>query len=94
MKIEEQVYNFLKTKRTDHQLYTALIELVKEEKNKTEKECNSNFYGILVKLENSINNAGHEERRSNDISYILKQEEILYENSTLKDADINEKSYF
>ena len=85
--IEEMVYNFIKKKRTEHQLYLDITELIKSEKSKTEKEDNSKFYGILIKLENSINNAGHEDRRSNDISYIWEQMKILYENSTLKDED-------
>jgi hypothetical protein len=85
--MEEKIYNFLKTKRTEHKLYIDLIEFVKEEKNKTEKECNSIFYNVLVKLENSINNAGHENRRSNDISYIWEQKKRLFENSTLKDEN-------
>ncbi len=88
MKIDEIIYNFLKTKRTEHQLYTDLIELVEKEKNKNEKECNSIFYDVLSKLETSINNAGHEKRRSNDISYIWEQKHIFYKNSTLKDIDL------
>lgn len=85
--IEEIVYDFLKKKRTDHQLYLAIVTLVKEEKDKTTKENNSRFYGMLTTLENSINNAGHEDRRSADISYIWEQKKELYENSTLKDQD-------
>ena len=85
--IEETVYDFLKKKRTEHQLYLDIVELVNQEKNKTTKENNSAFYGILVKLHDSINNAGHEERRSNDISYLWEQKNILYSNSTLKDED-------
>jgi hypothetical protein len=87
MKIEETVYEFLKKKRTDHQLYLDIIELVKQEKDQTTKENNSAFYGVLAKLENSINNAGHEKRRSNDISYLWEQKKILYANSTIKDED-------
>ena len=87
MTVEEIVYNFLKKKRTDHQLYLDIIELVKQEKETTTKENNSYFYGVLGKLETSINNAGHENRRSNDISYIWEQQKLLYSNSTLKDND-------
>ena len=90
MKIEEKVYEFLKKKRTDHQLYLDIIEFIKEEKDITTKENNSGLYGVLSKLERSINNAGHEERRSNDISYLWEQMRILYANSTLKELDENE----
>ena len=90
MKIEEKVYEFLKKKRTDHQLYLDIIEFIKEEKDITTKENNSGLYGVLSKLEGSINNAGHEERRSNDISYLWEQMRILYANSTLKELDENE----
>lgn len=86
-KIEEIVYDFLKKKRTEHQLYLDVIELVKEQNNNITKINNSAFYGILANLENSINNAGHEERRSKDISYISEQRAILYKNSTLMDMD-------
>lgn len=85
--IEEIVYEFLKKKRTEHQLYLDIIELVKTEKEITIKENNSLFYGILSKLETSINNAGHEERRSTDISYIWEQKKKLYDNSSLKEED-------
>lgn len=86
-KIEETVYEFLKKKRTEHQLYLDIIELVKAEKEQTTKENNSSFYGVLSKLETSINNAGHEERRSNDISFLWEQKKLLYKNSTLPRED-------
>ena len=85
--IEEKVYDFLKKKRTDHQLYLDIIWFIKTEKEQTKKENNSVFYGVLTRLENSINNAGHEERRSGDISYLHEQQKIVYANSTLKDED-------
>ena len=87
MEIEETVYNFLKKKRTEHQLYLDIINLVKEERLKEKKTNNSYFYGVLTKLLTSINNAGHEERRSNDISYMWDIRRELYEVSTLKDED-------
>ena len=86
-KIEEIVYEFLKKKRTDHQLYLDIIELVRDEKSKTTKENNSSFHGVLSKLETSINNAGHEDRRSADISYLWEQKKVLYKNSTLIKLD-------
>ena len=93
MKIEEIIYEFLKKKRTDHQLYLDIIELVKSEKEKTTKENNSAFYRVLSKLETSLNNAGHEERRSDDISYIWEERSRVYENSTLKDEDYINNSH-
>jgi hypothetical protein len=37
------------------------------------------FYEVLRKLYNSINNAGHEERRSSDIDYIREQMQKIAE---------------
>ena len=85
--VEETVYEFLKKKRTDHQLYLDVIKLIKDETSKVTKKNNSAFYEVLERLETSINNAGHEKRRSNDISYLWEQKKILYQNSTLKDED-------
>lgn len=38
---------------------------------------NAYFYDILSKLSNSINNAGHEERRSKDISFLLETQDKI-----------------
>jgi len=69
---EKALFRIFINEREELQKYEQIKGLVKQIIFETEKEKDIKHYDNYVKLMNSINNAGHEERRSNDISFISK----------------------
>ena len=70
MNVQKELFELFQKKRNDFELYEQLKEFISKVEHNTAGRENAEFYLILNRLSNSINNAGHEERRSNDISYI------------------------
>ena len=73
MNTEKVLFEIFQNKRSDFELYERLKLFLKEVEHDVKGQENAKFYDVLVKLSNSINNAGHEERRSTDISYLLSE---------------------
>ena len=68
--IGETLYKYAVDNKLSFTQYQNLIKVLVEVKHNILGEANASFYSILSKLENSMNNAGHEDRRSEDIHYI------------------------
>ncbi len=71
MNIEKELFDILQ-ENDRYALYNKLIEYVKKTIDEVLGRENAEFYEKFVKLSNSINNAGHENRRSADIEYLNK----------------------
>jgi hypothetical protein len=68
--IEKELFKLFTNSNGNFELYKETLALIREHVI-DEIGCeNGRFYSVLSKISNSINNAGHEERRSKDISYI------------------------
>jgi len=72
MDIEKQLFEIFQTKNNKYDLYITLVKFCKNLENDTRGEENSEFYLKVTELQNSINNAGWEERHSEQISYLNK----------------------
>jgi hypothetical protein len=70
MNVKKELFEIFQNKRSDFELYERLKEFIENVENNARGIENAKFYETLVTLTNSINNAGHEERRSADINYI------------------------
>ena len=86
MDIEKKIFEIFQTKNNKYDLYTSIIEFCKSLENDTKGIENAEFYLKLIELQNSINNAGWEERHSKQIDYLnelqneisTKYEDYLY----------------
>jgi hypothetical protein len=70
MNTQKELFEIFQKKGNDFELYEELSRFIKKVEHNAQGLENAYFYGVLVKLSNSINNAGHENRRSDDISFI------------------------
>jgi len=70
MDIEKDLFDIFQTEKDNYELYKKVIGYVKSVIHESLGFENAKFYEKFVKLSNSINNAGHEDRRSADIEYI------------------------
>lgn len=70
--IEKELFNIFQNEDDKYELYKLLVGYVKNAIHETLGYENAKFYESYVKLSNSINNAGHENRRSDDIEHINK----------------------
>lgn len=75
--IRKQLFVIFKNKKDDFELYEDLIKYVLMVIKNCQAKRDVYFYSVLSKLTNSINNAGHEERRSADISFISKEQQLI-----------------
>lgn len=73
MNIQKELFDLFQKRRTDYELYEELKKFIDKVVVHTEGEISSKYYSVLSKVECSINNAGHEERRSNDIDYLKSE---------------------
>lgn len=73
MNTQKELFEIFQKKRNDFELYEQLTLFIKKVEYNTKGQENARFYEVLVKLSNSINNAGHEERRSADISFLSSE---------------------
>ncbi len=74
---------FTENKQNYYGLYLEVENLITSEVHKARAEENVEFYDCLRQLNNSINNAGCEERRSEQIDLIRQAQEVIitkYEN--------------
>jgi len=69
---EEMLFNIFITTKSEQEKYAKILKLIKEVERISEKTTDIFHYNQYVELSNSINNAGHEERRSDDISKLFK----------------------
>lgn len=72
MDIEKDLFDIFQKEKDSYKLYLKIIEYVQNTIHESLGLENAKFYEKFVKLSNSINNAGHENRRSADIDYINK----------------------
>lgn len=70
MDIEKDLFNIFQKEKDSYELYKKVIGYIKSVIYESLGYENVKFYENFVKLSNSINNAGHEDRRSADIGYI------------------------
>ena len=70
MNTQKELFEIFQKKRNDFELYEQLTLFIKKVEYNAKGIENARFYDVLVQLSNSINNAGHEERRSTDISFL------------------------
>ena len=73
MNTQKELFEIFQKKRNDFELYEQLTLFIKKVEHNAKGQENAKFYEVLVKLSNSINNAGHEERRSADISFLSSE---------------------
>lgn len=73
MNIQKELFDIFQNKKSDFDLYEQLRGFIEKVEHNAKGTENAKFYEVLVKLSNSINNAGYEERRSSDIA-LLSQE--------------------
>lgn len=70
MNTQKELFEIFQNKRNDFELYEQLSLFIKKVEHNTKGLENAKFYEVLVKLSDSINNAGHERRRYVDISFL------------------------
>jgi len=73
MNIQKELFEIFQKKRNDFELYEQLTSFIEKVEHNIKGKENAKFYEVLVKLSNSINNAGHERRRSDDISFLSSE---------------------
>lgn len=83
MNIEEMIFTVSAKNKLTYEQHVVISEFTKEVITETESKVSAYYYGVLVKLADSINNAGYEKRRSNDIQFINDELDKI--------ADISEK---
>lgn len=79
MNTQKELFDIFQNKRNDFELYEQLSLFIKKIEHNARGLENAKFYDVLVKLSDSINNAGHEERRSTDISFIKSERSKICE---------------
>jgi hypothetical protein len=67
---DKELFKIFMKYSDDFERAIEIEKLIKDRLHKSLGEENAAFYDILRRLINSINNAGHEERRSQQISLI------------------------
>ena len=80
MNTQKELFEIFQNKRNDFELYEQLSLFIKKVEYNAQGLENAKFYESLVKLSNSINNAGHEERRSADISFLNSERSKICDN--------------
>ena len=73
MNTQKELFDIFQKKRNDFELYEQLSLFIKKVEHNTKGVENAKFYEVLVTLSNSINNAGHEDRRDGDISFLSSE---------------------
>lgn len=63
----KELFELFQNKTNDHDLYKQVTSLIEKNEHHARGEENAKFYLDTIKLLNSINNAGCEERRSDQI---------------------------
>lgn len=71
---KRKLFDLFRREQNFYNLHQDITFFIEEIEARAVGETHAKFYGVLAKLSNSINNAGHEERRSADISYIHQQQ--------------------
>jgi len=80
MNTQKELFEIFQKKKNDFELYEQLSLFIKKVEHNTKGLENAKFYEVLVKLSNSINNAGHEERRNSDISFLNSEKSKITDN--------------
>jgi hypothetical protein len=73
MNTQKELFEIFQKKRNDFELYEQLTLFIKKVEHNAKGIENARFYDVLNQLSSSINNAGHEERRSADISFLASE---------------------
>jgi len=78
MDIKKDLFKLFQETKDNYGLYEKIVKYSEEVITDTKGKENSEFYEIVVKLLDSINNAGCEERRNDQIKLLWKiQSQIL-----------------
>lgn len=70
MNIQKELFDLFQKRRNDYELYKDLKVFIDKVVLNTRGIESSYYYSVLTKLQDSLNNAGHEERRSKDIDFL------------------------
>ena len=70
--IRRELFKIFQNTKNQYDLYEDVIKYINSVIENTKGKENSEFYNVLRELSNSINNAGCESRRSQQISLINK----------------------
>lgn len=68
--IESDVFEIIKNTEISYEKFEAIVRYVRASKYIALGKCNAEFYDHFSKLSNSINNAGWQDRHSEQIRYI------------------------
>ena len=71
MNFEKDLFDICKQTGASYETYLQVLAYVKHVDHNARGEENGYFYQHITNLQNSINNAGCEERRSAQISYLF-----------------------
>jgi len=74
MNIQKELFDIFQNKKSDFDLYEKLKGYIERVEYNARGVENAKFYEVLFKLSNSINNAGHENRRASDISFLILEQ--------------------
>ena len=70
MNIKKELFNVFQVNKDKYDLYEDTLKFIEKVVEDVKGNENAEFYEILLKLSNSINNAGWEERHSQQISLL------------------------
>jgi hypothetical protein len=68
--IKKELFNVFQTNKDKYDLYEETLKFIEKVVEDVKGNENTEFYEIIVKLSNSINNAGWEERHSQQIDLL------------------------
>lgn len=70
MSIKKELFKIFQETKDHYELYERVLGFVDKVIENTRGEENSNFYSVIILLLNSINNAGWQERHSEQIKLL------------------------
>lgn len=70
LNIKKELFKIFLNEKDNYNLYEKIITFVEKVIQDTKGKENAEFYNHVTNLLNSINNAGYEERRSQQIQYL------------------------
>jgi len=73
MNIKEEIYEISRGAKNNFRYYEDTVRVIEEKLiHQIEGEISAKYYDVFRQLSDSINNAGHEKRRGNQIDLINK----------------------
>ena len=72
MNVEKELFDLFSKIDDRYALYKEILKFIHKQEHYVLGKENAMFYDVFRRLGNSINNAGHEDRRSDDIRLIAE----------------------